>query len=300
MRLIRDAVEVVGSRSPEAASHLEEVLLTEAQQGVFLGHEIALFAIPIVTDPRLPFCRIEVSRILSLFASMEEEFFVLGGWVRPETLLNMEATTYRGFVELLAHAALDEQDDPMRPGMPNRMLETCVSDGAVLHTPERPDGRAAVRVVVGAVLRKTGIPVGPGGLFQFFAGAELPPEGLDSLETSLCAAFQYNVTVLQPGLPLACAWQGLGVLSTMILRARLQSVELQLGVQPITHFCLHGDSLFLAMTRDGSCVLDAMTLCTNGLDVDMVIDAVSSQSRGMVEHASPFEAPFDAPPPRLH
>lgn len=297
---IRAAVQVVGSRSPEAASQLEQMLLTEAQQGVYLDAEVALFAVPILVDPRLPFRYAEVAEVLDLFAAPAEHFMLLGNWVRPEALLGMEATDYRAFVEHLALAALDAAADPMRPGMPQRMLETCVADGAVLHTPERPDGRLAVRVVVGAALRPRGTPVEPGGLFDYFVGANLPPEALASLEFALAEVLDYGVTVLDPGLPLECAWQGLGMLATLILRARLDGAQMQIGVKPITHFCLFGSNLHLAMTRDGSAVLDRVTLCTHGLDVDLVIDTVTGRSRAMVQHGSPFEPPFDAPPPRLH
>jgi hypothetical protein len=277
-----------------AVDGIEWAISTEAQSVFAHGTYCRLFCLPLLVsgtcDARLP--AKDIYAMLEMLRGLPgERLCILGDWIHVHDLTGMDPVDYRKLTTDLAESAVaGAKIVPVPAGMfPRSSAGSFNREGAATiwgisggqHASRTVTARFIVGMVVGA---------DHGGCGHLATG-DLPEGFREMLGIGLSAAIPGFLELMAPGQPLEAAVDGLAMLETIILEARLDGAATLIGRRPICHFCIEGDTLHVVLTRDGSCAVDSVSLSAIGMNADVVGRILEDGSAGLVRHETRSSLP---------
>lgn len=300
---IEETVRCAARSGKDSSWLLEGALEDEAQRLTHDGFQSALFCIPVMLDPTTsPIMYAQaITMMLEGMAAPGERFLVADGWVHPADVAALGHAPFRALTRQLGVNAWTDgnrETTLLPPDFPRFPASPCDLLGGVEvmgKTGDRMPMRVAARLVMGVVSRLETAEETPGGLFDMLVSGNISDCGMEALATSVDAAANMDTDIMRPGQPMQVAAAAATTLQMVGLEARFRFVAASIGAKPIAHYFVGETSVRVAMTRDGHEALDAVEIAAEGLDKDIVVDAVFAQSKGVVSHDCPDSLPIPSP-----
>lgn len=287
-----DAVLARQHSLPREGADLLDWAISETSQMAKVGDATArLFGIPVLVtacgcDMPTPAVREAVGLLRGL---PPEPFALLDGWLHTSDLLGMHPVDFRKLAAALASAAVANDRVARLPqaAISRKTLKCGHAEGSSSVYSLESGARTVCAVfAIGAI-----IPSGcSGGLANLVSGG-LPSGCRDILASRLAASVNGYVGMLEPGQPMEAAVDAAAFVDGITLEARLEAAEMVIGRRPITHFCLEGYALHIAMTWDGATAIDAFELQAIGIDPARVWGLLEAGSRAVVHHRTRHDMP---------